>query len=63
MAALSFFEKTMISVKKVAFWFAETNDGEPLNRLTFNTMTFSQKMKTLQCHLLSEKKQQNNNNK
>ena len=20
--------------------FAETNDGEPLNRLTFNTMTF-----------------------
>ena len=29
--------------KESCIWFAETNYTEPLNRLTFNTMTFSQK--------------------
>ena len=42
--------------KESCVWLAETNDGEPLNRLTCNTMTFPQKWR--HCSAISFQKKQ-----
>ena len=43
--------------KESCVWFGETNDGEPSNRLTFITMTFSQKWKHCSTISLQKRKE------